>query len=426
MALQQNLTAPFVVEPLRGHTHTVIFLHRFPAATDDKSLRTKVLSGKRVKDGSTLRLQFPAVRWVFPHAKIHARPDDGTPTTAATNNSNSGHWENLTAEDCANAGLDLGTATNSAPYITQLILQEAKRVGGLNHVILGGQGETAIAAHNALDWIQETMSTYEPHLQSEMHAFVQQEMSNHLSALQPWKLAGYVSMHPDNQQATRDQRDYWLVSRFTGSNDQQPISNSKVNSTIMRNTPHEFIRGGYKEVSSTWDGQRIDEFAEFMDRVGVARGEPNNTSSVPSPTIISTQTRAAAGPIEGRSNKPADPNKEGISEQKKYADEVKRQKQRNEEHRQRILRQIEDQKVERRLRQERERVSRFHVEQAALEKKAAEVMASQEAVVATDSAPIRPHRFEDQKGYGMVAYENRDGFDDDNNNDDVDDEVRVL
>ena len=155
MSLRQNLTAHLVVGPLSSHTHTVIFLHRFASDTDDKVLRAKVLSSKRTKDGNTLHLQFPTVRWVFPHAMLHARPADaGAPAAATKDNNNNGHWENLTTEDCLSVGLELGSATSTAPYIIQLIVQEAKRVAGLGQVVLGGQGETALAAHDALNQVR--------------------------------------------------------------------------------------------------------------------------------------------------------------------------------------------------------------------------------------------------------------------------------
>ncbi|KAK7931549.1 Acyl-protein thioesterase [Apiospora marii] len=358
MALRQNLTEPYVVKPLSDHTHTVIFLHRFPESTDDKTLRTKVLSTKLTKDGKTLRLQFPTVRWVFPHAKLH---DDG----------NDKHWNDLTPEDCAAAGLELGP---KAPYVAQLILQEAQRAGGLDKIVLGGQGETALAAHAALNRLRQTMSGYAP--DSAMHAFVTAQMEAHLPGLEPWKLAGYVGMHPDDKQTPRDQRDYWLVSKFTGGKcdgDEQPVpdtvstGNSNINDRIVRNTPHEFIRGGYKNTSPIWDGERIDDFAEFLARIGIARGEPGKAAYAAS---LNLRPKPALGPIQAPSAKPKDSNKGELSAQQKYAQEVKEQKKRDEEYRKRILLQIEDQKAERKLKQERERVGRFFAEQAALERKA--------------------------------------------------------
>ncbi|KAK8115944.1 alpha/beta-hydrolase [Apiospora sp. TS-2023a] len=358
MALRQNLTAPFVINPLVDHTHTVIFLHRLPATDDDKALRAKVLSSKQTKDGKTLRLQFPTVRWVFPHAKLHNNSDK--------------YWSNLTPEDCTAAGLGLGPGY---PYISQLILQEAQRAGGLDKVVLGGQGETTLAAHDALDRLRQTMEGYAT--PSAMHTFIEAEMMAHVPGLQPWKLAGYVGMHPDNEQTTRDQRDFWLVSKFSrgeGVDEQQPVVartvKNNINNSIIRNTPHEFIRGGYKEVSATWDGRRIDEFAEFLANIGIARGDPGTIShTIPTPPPF--RPKPVSGPIQAPpSMKLNHSNKEEMSAQQKHAEEVKQQKRRDEEAKKRILRQIEDDKEERRLRQERERVNRFHAEQAALERKA--------------------------------------------------------
>ncbi|KAK8045404.1 hypothetical protein PG993_005428 [Apiospora rasikravindrae] len=331
MALQQTLTKPFVVEPLKAHTHThtVIFLHRLPATTDTKALHTKVLSAKRTKDGQSLRLQFPTVRWVFPHAKLHLDPEDGS---LIKDGPNSKHWSNLTAEDCAAAGLEQGP---EAPYISQLILQEAQQAGGLDQVVLGGQGETALAAHDALYRLRKTMGGYAP--ASAMHAFVEEQLRFHdgEGEAQPWKLAGYVGMHPDNDQAPRDQREYGLVCSLGGSNQ---YSGSNNNNSIIHHTPHEFIRGGYTETSAIWDGQRIDDFAAFLASIGVARGKPVDTttrsktlsSSVPTPS----PSKPVSGPVEGHSNK-AETDK-----------------------------------------QERERERRFHAEQAALEMRAAAAQAN--------------------------------------------------
>ncbi|KAK8054006.1 alpha/beta-hydrolase [Apiospora saccharicola] len=358
MALRTNLTAPFVVSPLVDHTHTVIFLHRLPATADDKALRAKVLSSKQTKDGKTLRLQFPTVRWVFPHAKLHNNSDK--------------YWSDLTPEDCTAAGLELG---HGRPYISQLILQEAQRAGGLDKVVLGGQGETALAAHDALDRLRQTMEGYTA--TSIMQAFVEAQMDAHMPGLQPWKLAGYVGMHPDNDQTTRDQRDFWLVSKFSGGeggDEQKPAAartvKNNINNSIIRNTPHEFIRGGYNEISATWDGRRIDEFAEFLANIGIARGDPGTVShTIPTPSPF--RPKPVSGPIQAPSStKPNHSNKDEMSAQQKHAEEVKQQKRRDEEAKKRILRQIEDDKEERRLRQERERVNRFHAEQAALERKA--------------------------------------------------------
>ncbi|KAK8085357.1 hypothetical protein PG997_006628 [Apiospora hydei] len=346
MALQQTLTKPFVVEPLKGHTHTVIFLHRLPAGTAPTALRTKVLSAKRTQDGQTLRLQFPTVRWVFPHAKLHLDDAEGEGGHPIMDGPNAKHWANLTPEDCAAAGLELGP---SAPYVAQLVLQEAQKAGGLDRVVLCGQGETALAAHDTLDRLRKTMGAYAP--ESAMHAFVEEQMRLHAededkdkdedepeSQPQPWKLAGCVGMHPDNDQAPRDQRDYGLICSLGGSNPYSAKNSNSFSNDLIRNTPHEFIRGGYTETSALWGGQRIDDFAAFLaSRAGAAKQKA----------------------LEDRKRV-----------QQKHAEEYRLNKQREAEHRQKILRQIEDQEAERRLREERERERRFHAEQAELERKA--------------------------------------------------------
>lgn len=133
MSLRQNLISPLVIPPVDKHTHSVIFLHRFSVDTIEDELRSKVLSSKMTRDHRTLAEQFPSVRWVFPYPKDHAR-----------------HWSNLSPEDKAELGL-----TGRLPYITQIVLQEAEGVGGLDKIILGGQGKTAEAAHEAMSSFPE-------------------------------------------------------------------------------------------------------------------------------------------------------------------------------------------------------------------------------------------------------------------------------
>ncbi|KAK7943644.1 uncharacterized protein PG986_012757 [Apiospora aurea] len=372
MALQQTLTKPFVVEPLKGHphTHTVIFLHRHPAATEPESLRTKVLSAKRTQDGQTLRLQFPSVRWVFPHAKLHLDAEGEGGGHPIMNGPNPKHWANLTPEDCAAAGLELGP---SAPYVAQLVLQEAQRAGGLDRVVLGGQGETALAAHDALDRLRKTMGAYAP--ETAMHAFVEEQMRLHAEdededkdngEPQPWKLAGYVGMHPDNDQVPRDQRDFSLVCNLGGSNPYSAKNGNSFSNDLIRNTPHEFIRGGYTDTSAMWGGPP-----------GARTKTPSSSSSSFSPASPPSPSSkpVVSGPIEGHSDDKAGADKQKALDdrkrvQQKHAEEYRLNKQREAEHRQKILRQIENQKAERRLRDKRERERRFHAEQAELERKA--------------------------------------------------------
>lgn len=131
-------------------------------------------------------------------------------------------------------------------------------------------------------------------------------MGAQLPGLQPWKLAGFVGMHTDNEQTMRDQRDFWLASKFGGNGEdeqqQQPVAvastgnNNNINNSIIRNTPHEFIRGGYKEISATWEGRRIDEFAAFLASTGITRGEPGTTSPLPLLHSQPNQRRAPSKP----------------------------------------------------------------------------------------------------------------------------------
>lgn len=62
------------------------------------------------------------------------------------------HWSNLSAEEKR----ELGLTVPGVPYVTQVILQEAGRVGGLDKIILGGQGRTAEAAHDAMSSFPES------------------------------------------------------------------------------------------------------------------------------------------------------------------------------------------------------------------------------------------------------------------------------
>lgn len=84
------------------------------------------------------------------------------------------------------------------------------------------------------------------------------------------KMAGFVGMHvpmtDQGAQVTRDVRNFDIQSK-TGASEPAGVNNS-----IVRNTPHKFIHGGYKSQTTTWDGRRIDDFAAFLqDTVGVVR-----------------------------------------------------------------------------------------------------------------------------------------------------------
>ncbi|GAB1315476.1 hypothetical protein MFIFM68171_05686 [Madurella fahalii] len=87
MALRQKLSKPFVVAPSSesDHTHTVVFLHRFPESTADEELPSKVLSAKKTGNHKNLLEQFPTIRRVFPYLKTGARPyGDLTPQEKRT------------------------------------------------------------------------------------------------------------------------------------------------------------------------------------------------------------------------------------------------------------------------------------------------------------------------------------------------------
>ncbi|GAB1317811.1 hypothetical protein MFIFM68171_08021 [Madurella fahalii] len=326
MALRQKLRKPFVVEPTLDqweHTHTVVFLHRFPEFTQDEELPVKVLSSKRTKNHKTLREQFPSVRWVFPFAKAGARP-----------------YANLTADDKAAIGL---VTTNRSPYITQILLQEAERVGGLDKVILGGQGETAVAAHEAMASFPEIRAALlgQPDGIAKFlrNTFHTPSWTN--AATHP-RLAGFVGMHAEAREVTRDIASYSIARK--AAND--PLL---VNTSVVVNTPHCFIHGGYKVQTATWDGRRIDDFAKFLEvdlgvyRVADAAGGPGGNETLT--------------PRDRRVQEPAR-EKEELNDAQKYAIELARDKKANEALVDKIRRRIEADKVERKFRQERERQAR--------------------------------------------------------------------
>lgn len=323
MALREKLTRPLVVDPAEGHSHTVVFLHRFPQSTTDQELRTKVLSEKLTRNHKTLHEQFPAVRWVFPFCKAHARP-----------------WNNLSLEDRVAVGMTLG----SLPYVTQVILQEAERVGGLDKVILGGQGETAEAAHEAMSSFPEIkIESFDD--EDERASFIQKTF--HLSSIDPesMRLAGFVGMHAQDGQLTRDVKNFGMMSK-------EVPTQQRISTAIIKNTPHKFIRGGYKLQTTTWDGKRIDDFAEFLVSIGVDRvadhdqQQANNESLTPKERSTAKNKRPDA--------------KDELNDMQKHALEVVKQKEANDALKNKVLHRIEADKVERKMREERERQKRLH------------------------------------------------------------------
>ncbi|KAL2877070.1 hypothetical protein SGCOL_007691 [Colletotrichum sp. CLE4] len=306
MSLRQNLIKPMVVDANEGHhhTHTVVFLHRFPESTTEKELRGKVLSEKLTMNHKTLREQFPSVRWVFPYAKAHARP-----------------WNNLTPEDRAT---------------------ESDKVGGLDRIILGGMGQTAEAAHDAMTSFPECkMDAYDD--ADEMSSFLQKTFHADCTELEQLRLAGFVGMHAQNPEITSDVKSRAILSKEVST------MKKKINATLVAQTPHKFINGGYKVHTKTWDGSRIDDFASFLVAIGVERGLDARKESTE--TLIPKNR----DPI-----KKWDP-RDTLSDAQRYAQEILDQKKENEEIKRKLLIRIEADKVERKIKDAREKASRGKV-----------------------------------------------------------------
>lgn len=324
MALRQTLVRPLAIDPAEGLSHTVVFLHRFPEATTDQELRNKVLCEKLTRNHKTLREQFPTLRWVFPFCKAHTRP-----------------WNNLSADDRAAVGMTLG----SLPYITQMIMQEAERAGGLDRIILGGQGETAEAAHEAMSSFPEAKASCYDN-EDEMAAFMWESFTLTSADLAGLKLAGFVGMHAQDGPLTRDVKSFGMMTKGIPTK-------QKINATIVKNTPHRFIQGGYKVQTTTWDGKRIDDFADFLVSVGVDR-------------LVDVERQPGSNEFLTPRERP-DPAKskrldakDELNDMQKHALEVTKQKKANDAIRQKTLHRIEADKVERKIRQERERQKRLN------------------------------------------------------------------
>ncbi|OHE98593.1 hypothetical protein CORC01_06044 [Colletotrichum orchidophilum] len=319
MSLRQYLIKPMEIDATNGHdhTHTVVFLHRFPESTTEEELCRKVLSEKLTMNHKTLREQFPSVRWVFPYAKAHARP-----------------WNNLSPEDRAAVGMNMGRL----PYITQIILQESDKVGGLDRIILGGMGETAEAAHEAMTSFPECkMDAYDDI--DETTLFLQKTFHTRWTSLEQLKLAGFVGMHTQDPEMTRDVKSRAILSK-------EASTTKKINATLVAQTPHRFINGGYKVQTKTWDGKRIDDFADFLVAIGVVRSRDAQKRS--NETLI---------PKERAPVKKWDP-RDTLSDAQKYAQEILEQKKEEAEIKQKLLMRIEADKVERKIIQAREKARR--------------------------------------------------------------------
>lgn len=326
MSLRQNLTKPLIVGPADDHTHTVIFLHRFPAETTEEELRGKVLAQKLTKNHKTLHEQFPGVRWVFPHPRAHAR-----------------HWSGLSAEDKAEIGLD----KSGLPHITQIILQESKRAGGLDKIILGGQGETAEAAHESMSSFPEASRAQRDDPEANT-GFIRQHFHPTWTDVAQLKLGGFVGMHAQGGQVTRDAKNFGITSKLPGP--------KSISTTIVANTPHKFIQGGYKVQTTTWDGKRIDDFARFLEDIGIYRIRDSTvTNEGHGLELLTPRDRFGSKKDDGEK---ADA-REQLSDVQKHALQVLKDKKATEETRNKILRRIEADKVERKIRQERQRQARL-------------------------------------------------------------------
>lgn len=334
MSLRERLTKPLVLGPAGlQHTHTVIFLHLFEPDVDDETLRTKVLAAKQTKDHRTLEEQFPTVRWVFPHPK----------------NGSVLHWSKLSTRE--KHGLNL--TMPGVPYVTQIILQEAQRTGGLDRIVLGGQGKTAEAAHDAMSSFPQRPASTTASEQSEdmTAAHLQKHFHPNWTKVTQLRMAGFVGMHVPmtgpQVRVTRDVRDYGIQAKLTG-----PPS---INNAIVKNTPHRFMHGGYKTQTTTWDGHRIDDFAAFLEDIGVVRIKINTEGETSNETLIPIQRSV---PVKRNDTK------DELSERQKYALEIMKQKGEDEKRKEIILRRIEADRVERKIRKARESEARFYRDQA--------------------------------------------------------------
>lgn len=181
----------------------MVFLHRFSAKTTSQELFTKLLSEKKTGVINTLHQQYPTLRWVFPYPILHAGE-----SKARVN-----HWEHLTTKDL----IELELRDNGLPYVTQIVLCEAKLIGSLDNVIVGGQGETAVAAHAALNRFPEILSSVKNTPEGSQN-FIRQTYPGTWIKAGQFKLAGFVGMHAAEDEATQDQRTWLLVSKWSDKN----------------------------------------------------------------------------------------------------------------------------------------------------------------------------------------------------------------
>lgn len=210
--------------------------------------------------------------------------------------------------------------------------------------MLGGQGEAAEAAHDAL---------------------VEISTAGEVDCM---TLAGFVGMHAEDGRVTRDVRAYGLATMTDGA------AGPGSNTDGVAGTPHVFIHGGYKLQTATWDGPRIDDFAEFLASIPIRRtGEEDDERRVAdgagSRELLTPRNR----PEQDKSQRHTASVRDELGEKQKYAVELVRQKTAAEEHRRRILVRIEADKVERKIKQERERQARLYRAQAQRQRAPAEL-----------------------------------------------------
>lgn len=234
------------------------------------------------------------------------------------------------------------------PYITQITLQESKHVGGLDRIVLGGQGETAEAAHEAMSSFPEPSQAQKASPEA-MTGFIQEYFHPSWTETSQLKLAGFVGMHAQGGQVTRDAKNLGIASKLPGV--------KTIGTTIVTNTPHKFIQGGYKVQTTTWDGRRIDDFAGFLADIGIFRYQESTGTNNGGSGFEQLTPRDRSGSQQG-SSKEVDA-KEQLSDVQKHALLVMKEKKATEQTRNKILQRIEADKVERKIKQERQRQARL-------------------------------------------------------------------
>lgn len=155
------------------------------------------------------------------------------------------------------------------------------------------------------------------------------------------RLAGFVGMHADAREQTRDVKAYAVTTKMEEGDERRP---GRVGRGVVSRTPHRFIHGGYKVQTQTWDGKRIDEMAKEMR---VERLPTEEQRKLGKETLTP----------KDREKKPEEV-KETLTEGQKYALELAKEKKANEELAEKIKIRIEADKVERKIRLERERRKR--------------------------------------------------------------------